>query len=56
VWLEDCKFTGFKLGPILEMGSFGRVHLAHLIPMGQVCATKSLSKASIVKKKQVIHL
>ncbi|KAG0587224.1 hypothetical protein KC19_2G149700 [Ceratodon purpureus] len=56
VWLENCKFTDFKLGPILGTGSFGRVHLAHHVPTGQICATKSLSKASIVKTKQVLHV
>ncbi len=52
MWLEGCKFSDFKLGPILGTGSFGRVHLAHYIPTNQVCATKSLSKAMIVKSKQ----
>jgi serine/threonine protein kinase len=56
VWLEGCKFSDFKLGPILGTGSFGRVHLAHYIPTNQVCATKSLSKAMIVKSKQVAHV
>ncbi|CAK9861760.1 unnamed protein product [Sphagnum jensenii] len=56
VWLEGCKFSDFKLGPILGTGSFGRVHLAHYIPTNQVCASKSLSKAMIVKSKQVAHV
>jgi serine/threonine protein kinase len=40
------------LGPVVGTGSFGRVHVAHHIATGQVCATKSLSKAAIVKTKQ----
>jgi serine/threonine protein kinase len=56
VWLEGCKFSDFKLGPILGTGSFGRVHLAHYIPTNQVCASKSLSKAMIVKSKQASYI
>ncbi|KAG6540913.1 hypothetical protein Mapa_017707 [Marchantia paleacea] len=58
VWLERPKYPDFKLGPCLGTGSFGRVHLAHYQPqaMNLVCATKSLSKASILKTKQVIHV
>jgi serine/threonine protein kinase len=52
VWFENCSFHDFKLGPVVGTGSFGRVHVAHHIPTGQVCATKSLSKAVIVKTKQ----
>ncbi|CAM6015785.1 unnamed protein product [Sphagnum balticum] len=56
VWFENCSFHDFKLGPVVGTGSFGRVHVAHHIPTGQVCATKSLSKAAIVKTKQVEHV
>jgi protein kinase X len=52
VWFENCSFHDFKLGPVVGTGSFGRVHVAHHIPTGKVCATKSLSKAAIVKTKQ----
>lgn len=55
IWLEGCEFTDFKLGPILGTGSFGRVYLAYYTKTGQVFATKSLSKASIVGTKQVPH-
>nr|PNR41017.1 hypothetical protein PHYPA_018420 [Physcomitrium patens] len=56
IWLEGCEFTDFKLGPILGTGSFGRVYLAYYTKTGQVFATKSLSKASIVGTKQVLHV
>ncbi|CAM6092705.1 unnamed protein product [Calypogeia fissa] len=56
-WIEKPKFTDFNLGPCLGTGSFGRVHLAHYVPNNnQLCATKALSKATILKMKQVIHV
>ncbi|EFJ20048.1 hypothetical protein SELMODRAFT_110120, partial [Selaginella moellendorffii] len=42
----------FELGRVLGTGSFGRVQVAHHKANKQVCAVKSLSKASIVKTKQ----
>ena len=36
-------------------GRRARATIAHYIPTGQVCATETLSKASIIKMKQVTH-
>ncbi|KAJ7290885.1 hypothetical protein O6H91_Y293200 [Diphasiastrum complanatum] len=54
VWYENCHIEDFELGCILGTGSFGQVHLAYYKATKQVCATKSLSKAVIVKTKQVL--
>lgn len=56
IWFEGCKIQDFRLGRILGTGSFGRVSLSYHIATNQVCAIKSLSKASIVKTKQVSHV
>ncbi|CAM6089012.1 unnamed protein product [Calypogeia fissa] len=55
-WIESPRFNEFKLGAILGTGSFGRVHFALHQPTTQICATKSLSKASILKTRQIEHV
>lgn len=51
--LNDCQISDFELGDILGTGSFGRVYFAHHVPTLLVCCVKSMSKAAIIKTKQV---
>eukprot|EP00899_Mesostigma_viride_P016405 jgi/Mesvir1/24766/Mv22022-RA.1 len=56
VRLGTCTLDSFELGPLLGTGSFGRVHIARHRASGTVCAIKMLSKAQILKTKQVNHV
>lgn len=53
VRLNDCHISDFELGDILGTGSFGRVYFARHVPTVLVCCVKSISKAAIIKTKQV---
>jgi len=56
VSLDPCKMDDFELGPILGTGSFGRVPIARHLSSGKVVAIKMLSKAQILRTKQVLHI
>lgn len=53
MWFEDCKIQDFDLGKVVGAGSFGRVYVATHMKTNHVCVAKSLSKAAIIKSKQV---
>mmetsp|Transcript_15218 Transcript_15218/g.49953 ORF Transcript_15218/g.49953 Transcript_15218/m.49953 type:complete len:373 (+) Transcript_15218:124-1242(+) len=54
--LDACTYDDFEPGPILGTGSFGRVVLAKHRGKGTVVAIKILSKAQIIRTKQVTHI
>ena len=54
--LGPCTLDDFKIGPILGTGSFGRVSIARHVGSGKVVAIKMLSKAQILRTKQVMHI
>lgn len=54
--LDPCDLDAFDIGPILGTGSFGRVPIARHKKSGTVVAIKMLSKAQILRTKQVLHI
>lgn len=56
IHIPRARFSDFEVGKILGTGSFGRVLIARHKTKGIVCALKMLSKAQMLKTKQVSHV
>ena len=54
--LKPCDMVAFDVGRVLGTGSFGRVSFARHKETGTLVAIKVLSKAEIIRTRQVEHI
>ncbi|KAH7293915.1 hypothetical protein KP509_28G047800 [Ceratopteris richardii] len=56
IWFDNCTISDFELGQVLGAGNFGQVFIARHVKSNIICTVKFISKAAVLKARQVAHV